>query len=169
MTSSKHSRILIDTTVYVPHFLSRLNNRLSSNASDLYLELFGVGINEWRVITVLMKHPGLIAAEIAEQTDIHKGVVSRSLQALSEKGLVTTFVGESQRRVLLTGQGEKLYKDLAQIALMREQILLDGLTDSEVKTLRKLLRKLMDNLPRVMAFHPAQKSSSPAERGSATR
>lgn len=159
--SSKSSppQILIDNTVYVPHFLSRLNNRLSSGASDLYLELFDIGINEWRVVTVLVKMPGCIAADVAEHTDIHKGVVSRSLQALMLKGLVRLETSdEALRRIFLTSAGHKLYKNVADVALAREEILLQGLTKAEVATLRSALKKMIANLPEVNAFHPAKRT-----------
>ena len=38
---------------YAPYFLSIINNRLSWGASQLYLSMFDIGLNEWRILSAL--------------------------------------------------------------------------------------------------------------------
>lgn len=61
---------------YVPSHLSHLNNRLSSGASQLYLKHFGVGINEWRILSVLSNWP----RSTAGATPLEEGALQRRLK-----------------------------------------------------------------------------------------
>ena len=39
---------------YAPYLLSTISNRFSWGASSLYLGLFDIGMNEWRVLSALL-------------------------------------------------------------------------------------------------------------------
>lgn len=138
-----------DPAVYVPALLSTLNNRLSSGASDLYLRRFGVGINAWRILTVLKQTPGCTAAFIAERAAIHLTVISRSLGEMQLLGLVEIDGRQRQRLIELTPQGRQLHDRIAAVALQREARLLAGLSGHEVVLLRGLLERLTANLAEV--------------------
>lgn len=139
---------------YIPALLSTLNNRLSSGASDLYLRHFGVGINEWRILTVLKQHPGCTAAFVSERAAIHLTVISRSLRGLQDKGLVDVDRSAWQRLLALTPAGHTMHDRIARLALQREQRLLQGLSLQEVEGLRDVLQRLTANLPLVEALAP---------------
>ena len=124
-----------DPTVSVAALLNTLNNRLSSGASDLYLRHFGVGINEWRILTVLCSTSGCTAAYIAARAAIHLTVISRGLRSLQGKGLVDI-------------------DRIAAVALAREHCLLQGLSPAEVDSLRGLLGRLTANVAAVDAYAP---------------
>jgi DNA-binding MarR family transcriptional regulator len=164
-TTKKDAPLRIDATTYVPSLLSMLNNQLASGASDLYLKLFGVGINEWRIITALIKYPGCIAAVVAEKCMIHKGVVSRSLQTLHEKGIVRTEIDSPLRTLYLTDEGIKLHDRIVKIAFKRQDLLLQGLTQAEVHTLLGLLHRLLDNVKATNDYEPAHDGGDLAKQG----
>lgn len=142
-------RLDFDPAGYVPALLSTLNNRLSSGASDLYLREFGVGINEWRILTVLKQSPGCTAACVSERAAIHLTVISRGLRSLQDKGLVAVDRGQRQWRLALSAAGADLHDRIAHVALQREQRLLAGLSAEEAGQLRALLLRLTANLPGV--------------------
>jgi DNA-binding MarR family transcriptional regulator len=144
----------IDRTVYIPHFLNTLNNKLSSGASDLYIKLFGIGINDWRVLSVAVKNPGCIANFIAEKMDVHKAIVSRSVQFLRDQGYLRIVPEGKQRLIHVNADGQALYSDIARVALERERLLLQGLTDEQQATLRSLLAHLLANVAAVNAYSP---------------
>jgi DNA-binding MarR family transcriptional regulator len=144
----------IDRTVYIPHFLNSLNNKLSSGASDLYIKLFGIGINDWRVLSVAVKNQGCIANFIAEQMDVHKTIVSRSIQSLREQKYLRVEPAGKEKLIFLTPSGQRLYSDVARIALAREKLLLRGLTSEQQSLLRSLLSHLLSNVPDVNAYSP---------------
>jgi DNA-binding MarR family transcriptional regulator len=143
-----------DSTNYVPALLSTLNNRLSSGASDLYLKHFDIGINEWRILTVMAPHPECTAKFIAEKAAIHEAVISRSVRGMAEKGLVDIDSSSWQRSLSLTPAGLDKYEEIAMVALRREELLLTGFLEEERMQLRNLLRKLTANVALVDAYDP---------------
>jgi DNA-binding MarR family transcriptional regulator len=151
-TVGSESSAHIDRNVYIPHFLNSLNNKLSSGASDLYIKLFGIGINDWRVLSVAVKNQGCIANFIAEKMDVHKAVVSRSVQYLRSRKHLRIEPAGKEKLIFVTPAGQRLYADVARVALARETLLLQGLTEEQQATLRSLLAHLLSNVPAVNAY-----------------
>jgi len=157
--ASEREAPTFNPAAYIPALLSTLNNRLSSGASDLYLQRFGVGINEWRILTVLKQFPGCTASFVSEQAAIHLTVISRSLRGLQDKGLVAVDRSAWQQLLALTPAGHTMHDRIARVALQREQRLLGGLTPDEVDQLRNVLVRLTANLPNVQALPPDEGSN----------
>ncbi len=137
---------------YLPSQLSQLSNRLSSGASDLYLRRFGVGINEWRILTTLVFRPNLSAAEIADSASIHITVVSRSLREMISKELIVVEASVWGRMHTLTEKGTALQNEIAKLAVQRYELLVGGFQPAELEQLSAMLNRLLDNIPRVDAY-----------------
>lgn len=148
------SAFRIDGDEYVPALLSNLNNRLSSGASDLYLRRFGIGINEWRILSVLSNTPHSNATHIGETVSMHKGVVSRSVRELQDKGLLSIERSAGNRTMSLTSSGQTMHDEVAAIALQREDLLMEGISTADRKKFLQLLRRLRDNIAQVNAWEP---------------
>lgn len=146
----------VDITRYIPSLLSVLNNRLSSSASDLYLQNFDVGINEWRIMVVLARQPGISAKSISELAAIHQTVISRSLREMEKKGFIAFDKGKWERLIELTPLGEETYEKVLKIALQREQLLLDGFSAAEREHLIEFLRRMNTNVALVDSLKPNQ-------------
>ena len=146
---------------YVPSYLSHLNNRLSSGASQLYLKHFGVGINEWRILSVLSNWPRSSAGTIGETVGMHKTVVSRSLREMEEKGLVLINTRDGQRLIALTAAGQRLHDQIVVVALERERLLTQDFSEDERQTLIRLLGRMLANVEAVNAWDPLDE---PAKR-----
>jgi DNA-binding MarR family transcriptional regulator len=153
---ARKARLYIDGANYLPSYLSHINNRLSSGASQLYLRLFGIGINEWRILSVLSNWPHSTAGTIGETVGMHKTVVSRSLREMEDKGLVTIDSGGALRQMTLTPAGQRLHDRIVVIALERERLLIEGFSEAERKTLFGLLRRMLDNIEAVNAWEPSE-------------
>lgn len=136
----------IDGQRHVPSLLIQFSNRLSSATSDAYVEMFGIGINEFRILTTIVKWPGCFASFLADQIGIHKAIVSRSLKTLEEAGLVAGSSEVRARKLYLTQAGIELHNRAAETSLAREKLLLNGFSAEEVELLRTLLRRLDLNL-----------------------
>ncbi|SFJ90852.1 MarR family winged helix-turn-helix transcriptional regulator [Celeribacter neptunius] len=134
---------------YAPYFLSLINNRLSWGASQLYLSLFDLGLNEWRILSALRNEPGIQALRVSEMVAMNKSVVSRSTRKLEEQGLAVARLVTGKRLLWLTKQGAKVHDEIIEIAYRREAALLDGLDETQRATLFDLLQRLADNLPKV--------------------
>lgn len=137
--------MLVDRSQYVPHLLNILNNRISSGASDLYIRRFGVGINEWRLLSVIARYPGCIVTFAAGKMEVHKGIVSRALQSLAEGGHLRVEPQGKEKLIYLTTAGKRLYEAIVRVALEREKLLLKGFTEERKAMLLDLLRQLMAN------------------------
>lgn len=139
----------IDRESYVLAYLNLVANGMSSLGSRRYLREFGVGINEWRVLSSLANAPGSTAGFVSDLVGIHKSVVSRSLKTLQEAGLVGHDPELGRRRLFLTAAGAALHDKIIPVALEREALLLTGFDAEEAARLRDFLARMHANLERV--------------------
>ena len=134
---------------YAPYFLSIINNRLSWGASQLYLSMFDIGLNEWRILSALRNEPGIQALRIGEMVAMNKSVVSRSSRKLEKDGYVYTRLVDSRRLLWLTQKGAELHDKIIKIAYQREAALLEGFSEAEKDVLFDFLKRMKDNLENV--------------------
>jgi DNA-binding MarR family transcriptional regulator len=155
----------IDVDRYVPGYITVVANAITTSGSQVYLRNFGVGMNEWRVVSYIGMDPGITAQEVSNITKIDKSVISRSVKSLVAAGLVTVETSPGFRRLYLTGDGARLYKGIVPVALERERLLLAGLSAEEVEQLLGLLRRLHANLPALAAYDPQLAAAQAPEEG----
>lgn len=130
---------------YLPYRLSVASNKASGLIARAYQSRFGLSIQEWRVIAVLGEGRALTAQAICEATAMDKVSVSRAIRALDERELVRRKQRSSDRRasdVELTGEGARIYDEIAPLALDYERVLLDGVSDEDRERLMTLLEML---------------------------
>jgi DNA-binding MarR family transcriptional regulator len=147
---------------YVPALINFLGNKLSAGASSSYRREFGVGITEWRILSMLASEDACTAQQICQFFDLDKGLVSRTLKSLVDNGSVTVSSepgGDNRRIVLLTRSGRALHDRIIELALDREKVLLDCLDAKEVDVLIDLLRRLLAQTPAVNAV-PVRKTTA---------
>ncbi|MGY1823080.1 MarR family winged helix-turn-helix transcriptional regulator [Geodermatophilus sp. SYSU D00079] len=159
----------IDRERYAPYHLAVIANVLSSSTSQVYLREFGIGVNDWRVLSHLALEPGCTAQTVSNELKVDKSVVSRSVRTLVDRGLVGVEATPGFRRLYLTEAGVQLHKRVVPVALQRERLLLTGLDDAEVAQLLSLLRRVHANLPALAAAtavpspRPAPPAGSPTD------
>jgi DNA-binding MarR family transcriptional regulator len=141
----------IDREQYAPYHLAVIANVVSSSTSQVYLREFGIGVNDWRVLSHLALEPGCTAQTVSNELGVDKSVVSRSVRTLVDRGLVGVETTPGFRRLYLTDAGVDLHKRVVPVALQRERLLLAGLDDAEVAQLLELLRRVHANLPDLAA------------------
>lgn len=161
-------REVLDLTGYVPYFLTAISNTWSRSSSRLYLERFGVGVTEWRIISQLAIEPRIGAQRICEVISLDKGAVSRGVAALVAAGHVRESADgrDARRQVLeLTPSGYALHDRLIAMAIERERLVLADFTKDEVDQLLALLRRIHMRLPVLRDFAPAEdKPAKPGRR-----
>jgi DNA-binding MarR family transcriptional regulator len=143
--------LTIDRETYTPAYLSIVSNALSRGGSLLYMHRFGIGVNDWRVLSALGNHPGATAAEVCAVLGMDKSVASRSVAGLVDRRLVAIERVPGQRRLYLTRAGADVHDQLLPVALERERRLLQGFSAAEVAVLREFLRRMNDNVPAINA------------------
>ena len=136
---------LIKLESFLPYRLSVLANVTSSAIAAAYEKRFGLSIHEWRVIAVLMRHPGLSAREVAEKSRMDAVAVSRAVNRLLRAGRLRRAVAPDDRRrsiLQVSAAGAAVYRGVAPLALEFEHALLDTLSPADRNTLDRLLHEL---------------------------
>ncbi|GDY29819.1 MarR family winged helix-turn-helix transcriptional regulator [Gandjariella thermophila] len=139
---------------YAPAYLSLISNALCWGGSRIFLREFGVGTNEWRVMSAVVNEPGSTASVIGDVVGLNKAVVSRSVRLLRDRGYLSIEPDRGRRRVFATRAGERLHDHMTGIALRRQEILLTGFSAAERGLLFEFLRRMHGNLPALAAFDP---------------
>jgi DNA-binding MarR family transcriptional regulator len=140
---------VIDINTYIPYFLSSVNNALSSGASAQYLRDYGIGIVDWRVISMLAIEPGIPASRICSVVSLDKGATSRSLAKLAEVGMVTfeTFENDPRRRKwTLSEAGYDIHDTILAAALERERKLIAGVDPDDLEAFLRVIRIMRRNV-----------------------
>lgn len=142
-------RSVIDLNTYIPSFLSTINNALSRGASQRYREQFGIGIVEWRVMSMLAIEPNIQAVRIGEVICTDKGQVSRALLKLSEANLLESEIVSADVRKKnwrLNEAGYAMHARILEIAIERERKLIAGCDPEDVEAFLRVARMMDQNL-----------------------
>jgi DNA-binding MarR family transcriptional regulator len=91
-----------------------------------------------------------IVREVAEMADLDYDAASKSLKVLTLQGLVEVEQTRSRGRAAmarLTPQGLKVYEELCQSAMARQERLLAVFSEVEIEQLWSLLRRIEAQTP----------------------
>jgi DNA-binding MarR family transcriptional regulator len=141
-SSSKRKLRLQD---YLPYRLSVAANAVSQLIARAYEDEFGLKIPQWRLVAVLADEGPLTPQELCERTLMDKVTVTRAAQELLKSRLVKRRPNASDgrsHRLALTSSGEKLYGEIAPVALEYEAKLLAGIDREQIANLEQQLRQL---------------------------
>jgi MarR family 2-MHQ and catechol resistance regulon transcriptional repressor len=97
------------------------------------------------VIFTLGNTEGLTFKEIGELTLITKGTLTGVIDRLEHKALVKRVQGNDDRRctrVVLTKKGDRLFRDIFPKHIAHLKAHFDQLSDSEILTIQRALKKL---------------------------
>ena len=140
-----HGHATLELEHFLPYRLSVLSNRVSETISGYYRQRFGLAVTEWRTMAVLGRYQGLSAGEVAERTAMDKVAVSRAVARLLQRGFIQREIhGDDRRRsvLALSRSGQRIYDEIAPLALDLERRLLSRLDRDERAALDALLDKL---------------------------
>jgi DNA-binding MarR family transcriptional regulator len=135
----------MELDAYLPYRLSVASNAVSGLIARAYEDRFGLTIPQWRLICVLAEDGGLTQVAIVARTGMDKVTVSRAAQGLAKRRLGgrSEHHADGRSHVLaLTVEGQRLYAEIAPLALAYEAALIAGLAPSEVALLKRLLLRL---------------------------
>lgn len=153
---------------FVPYYVRAIANRLAQAASRLYSRKYGIGLTEWSCLSTLAKEEEISASRICEMSGFDKGLVSRGLGSLEAKGYIASspVKGHNRKRLIrFTPAGRALYVEIRELALIREQRLLEGLTKAERSALLASLRVMQRNATRLAAEETAAADAATREQG----
>ncbi len=141
--------------------------RSVSRAFDDALGQAGGSLPVWLVLLNLKANPQGSQREIAEAMAVSEATLTHHLNAMDTDGLITRRRDPANRRVHLlelTDAGEAAFTRLRNAAVGFDRHLRQGITDSEIEQLQRLLDRLAINVgtelvhdPPGPALHPSRK------------
>lgn len=140
---------VIDAPNYVPFLTTAIGNQWQRRINTLFRERFDLNVTDWRVLATLKNEPGIPANRICEMIFLDKAGVSRSLNQLAERKLVTFRSSPSDSRKRwwwLSKAGIARHDELMALALTAETEMLAGLTQEELDISLRAMRVMLSNL-----------------------
>lgn len=112
------------------------------------LEPYGLTSAQWVPMFKLYTGMANTAAELARETQIDAGAMTRMLDRLEDKGLLRRVRSEQDRRVVhleLTPAGRETAQEIPRVLCEVQNAHLRGFSRDELDTLKSLLRRVLDN------------------------
>ena len=125
--------------------LAHLQARLNAQASRLLREKAGLTLMQWRVMSVIARNGSTTHGALVRVTVFDKGLLSRTVQNLTEAGLVAAERDKNDLRsvqLTLTEEGRRRFAAAMPHMRRRHDQLLEGLAPSERAALFTILDKL---------------------------
>ena len=109
----------------------------------------GVTVDQWALLTVAHRTPGISQVDIARTSRKDTTTVSRTLDLIEQKGYIERRQSEGDRRahsIFVTTAGEEMMRQLFPImeAVNRESC--EGLEPEEIDMLKTMLSRIRDNV-----------------------
>ena len=123
---------------------------------NIYREIrkrYGLKQVEVDVLVYQAAFPEKPASQIAKDLFIPKGHVSLATDGLCKKGFMISERDVHDRRFMrlsLTDLGRKVVKDIEKIRVQVEDVLLKGISESELDSFEKVTTKLLSNADEIM-------------------
>ena len=105
---------------FLPYRLNVLASLVSQALSRIYVERYGLGVPEWRVLVTLGQYGVMTGKAIGAHSHMHKTKVSRAVAELEKRKLVVRRANRADMResfLSLTPAGRNIYEELAPGAL----------------------------------------------------
>ena len=105
---------------FLPYRLNVLASLVPQALSRIYVERYGLGVPEWRVLVTLGQFGVMTGKAIGTHSHMHKTKVSRAVAELEKRKLVGRRANRADLResfLSLTAAGRAIYEELAPGAL----------------------------------------------------
>jgi DNA-binding MarR family transcriptional regulator len=123
--------------------------RLTFNRLLLMHPEAGLTVDQWILINILNKYGSLSQQELGELTFKDAPTITRMIDLMAQKGMVTRLSDIKDRRkfvISLTESGERLYMLTETVAREFRASAYDDISDDELEMLDSILKKIFDNL-----------------------
>jgi DNA-binding MarR family transcriptional regulator len=105
---------------FLPYRLNVVASLVSQALSRIYVDRYGIGVPEWRILVTLGQFDTMTAKAVGAHSHMHKTKVSRAVGALERRKLIVRRENRADRReafLSLTPAGRVVYQELAPGAL----------------------------------------------------
>jgi DNA-binding MarR family transcriptional regulator len=118
--TSGHDAAPLKLEQFLPYRLNVLASLVSQALSRIYVERYGLGVPEWRVLVTLGQFGVMTGKAVGAHSHMHKTKVSRAVAELEKRKLIARRANRADLResfLSLTGAGRAIYEELAPGAL----------------------------------------------------
>jgi len=145
---------------FLPYRLNVLASLVSQALSRIYVERYGLGVPEWRVLVTLGEFGVMTGKAVGAHSHMHKTKVSRAVAELEKRKLVARRANRADLResfLSLTSAGRAIYEDLAPGALEFARRLLEVVDASDRPAFERAMQRLTER-SRTLAAEAAKTS-----------
>ncbi len=135
-------------------FLVHDVSRLRRSIVDRTLKPLGVTRSQWWVLAFLSRADGMSQVALAEELDLGKVALGGLIDRLEKTGFVSRRHDAEDRRVkrvFLTKKSQTLINEIRSSVSVTERVILDDIEDADLKATVRALRKMKENLLKMLA------------------
>ena len=117
------------------------------------LEKIGMRSSYRHVMQPLMENESLTQLELVKITGLKAPTISITLRNMEREGIVRREKNDADRRethVYITDKGREMHAKIIESLEKAEKIMLEGLSEKELKAARTVVDKMSDNLRAVL-------------------
>jgi DNA-binding MarR family transcriptional regulator len=132
---------------FLPYRLYVVANLVSQALSRIYVDRYGIGVPEWRILVTLGQFEVMTAKAIGAHSHMHKTKVSRAVSALEQRKLIVRRENRADRRealLSLTPAGRAIYHDLAPSALEFAKRLFESIDPADRAAFERAVDRLTE-------------------------
>jgi DNA-binding MarR family transcriptional regulator len=132
----------------VGYLLGRVRSTMWNMATQQTMAELGITATQASIMFMLASGRGLAAADLAREYGIDASAVTRLIDRLEKRGLLSRVRSEEDRRVVrlaLTAPGMEMAEKIPDIFNKVLDALLTGFTPEEVGFLKSMLRRILIN------------------------
>ena len=110
-----------------------------------YSNNFDLSVPEWRLMALVGRFEGISAKEISDRILMDQVTISRAVHKFTQRGFIREMPNPRDRRrkpLAFTAEGRAYFRRFFSRACRLASNMESGLTQSEIRTLKKLLKKL---------------------------
>ncbi len=136
---------------FLPCRFKAINERTLRLLADTH-ESVGITAPEFAIMVILSEHDNVSSRDINKTTGIDKATITRALDRLIDKGLISRLKSKTDSRLIklkLTAKGKKTFGQIEENALAWERDFVKGVKVTELNNLLNILSKLDSNLDRI--------------------
>lgn len=115
------------------------------------LEAIGMRSSYRHIMKPIMEQDGMTQLELVNLTHLKAPTISITLRNMEREGIVRREKNDIDRRethVYITDKGREMHKKILEAFDRAEELMLEGVTDREMSSVRKILTKMTENLTR---------------------
>lgn len=132
---------------FLPYRLNVLASLVSQALSRIYVERYGLGVPEWRVLVTLGEFGVMTGKAIGAHSHMHKTKVSRAVAELEKRKLLDRRANRADLResfLSLTPAGRTIYEDLAPGALAFARRLAEVVDPADRAAFERAMQRLTE-------------------------